>query len=466
MITRKAIDYLKQWKERSDRKPLVLRGARQVGKTTLVETFAKEYDVFLHLNLERPADRELFERYHEVSELLRAIFVHKNKIDHGTVLLFIDEIQYSKRAVAILRYFYEDLPRIHVITAGSLLETVIDVRKISFPVGRVEYLPIRPCTFLEFLSGTGNDFDVNVIQSFEADFVHDRLMKHFHEYTLVGGMPAIVSKYAENHDVLVLKRLYNSLLQAYKDDVEKYTRNATTIRAIRTILDVGWMQAGSTITFEKFGASDFSSKEMSPAFQTIQKAMLLELVYPSSSVQMPVLQNLRRQPKLLWLDTGLVNYFSGIQKEVFSVADIQDVWRGRIAEHIVGQELLALDDSILNKRQYWRRDKQGSEAEVDFIYKYNSMAIPVEVKSGHNSRLTSLHLFMDECPHDFAVRVWSQPLSLDEVTSPRTGKRFRLLSLPFYYVGILERILDKYFKLQTSNFKNEHHPSNLRRSPH
>ena len=442
MIQRKTIELLRQWKERNDRKPLVLRGARQVGKTTLVEEFAKEYDVFLHLNLEKDADRELFEQYNDVNDLLKAIFIHKNKMDKGSILLFIDEIQYSKKAVAILRYFYEELNRIHVITAGSLLETVIDIRKISFPVGRVEYLPVRPCSFLEFLNGIGNDFDIEVIQNLNAHFVHNRIMKYFHNYTLIGGMPAVVSKYAENQDILATKRVFNSLLQAYKDDIEKYTKNMNSIQAIRAILEFGWNSAGECISFEKFGNTTFSSKEMSLAFQTIQKAMLLELAYPTSATQMPLMPNFRKKPKLLWLDTGLVNYFSGIQKEVFSVKDIQDVWRGRIAEHIVAQELLTLDDSLLTTRIYWRRDKNSSEAEVDFVYKYNSLAIPIEVKSGHNSKLKSLHLYMNECPHTWAVRVWSQPLSVDEVTTFE-GKKFKLINLPFYYVGVLEKVLDK-----------------------
>jgi predicted AAA+ superfamily ATPase len=145
----------------------------------------------------------------------------------------------------------------------------------------------------------------------------------------------------------------------------------------------------------------------------------------------------------LWLDTGLVNYYAGIQKEVFSVKNIEDVWRGRIAEHIVAQELLTLDDSLLTKRIFWRREKETSAAEVDFVYKYESSAIPIEVKSGHNAHLKSLHLFMDECPHNIAVRVWSQPFSIDEVTTQK-GKKFKLLNLPFYYVGVLEEVLKKH----------------------
>ena len=444
MIHRSAFRFLIEWKESKGRKPLVIRGARQVGKTTLVKEFAKQYDVFLDLNLEKPADRQLFEDYQNVQELITAIFFHKEKRKtDGKTLLFIDEIQFSKPAVAILRYFYEEANAMHVIVAGSLLETIIDVRKISFPVGRVQYMALRPCSFLEFLDGIGQSFDRNLIQNLQVEsVVHERIIKAFHTYTLVGGMPAAVAQYAESQDVLSLKEVYESLLLSYQDDVEKYTNNAHLIRIIRTILSIGWASAGEIIAFERFGGTSYSSKEISTAFQTIQKAMLLDLVYPASETQMPLLPNFRKRPKLIWLDTGLVNFLSGIQREVFSVSDIQDVWRGRIAEHIVAQELLALSDSLLERRIYWRRDKQGSEAEVDFVYPYNGLAIPVEVKSGHNSKLKSLHLFMENAPHAIAVRVWSKPFSVDEVATPN-GKKFKLVNIPFYYVGVLNKVLEK-----------------------
>jgi predicted AAA+ superfamily ATPase len=444
MIQRNALNELQAWKNDKRRKPLVIRGARQVGKTTLIKKFGKEYDIFLPLNLENGKARQLFEDYEDVNKLIQAIFFFKGvQYREASTLLFIDEIQHSKRAVAMLRYFYEEANHIHVVVAGSLLETVMDMRTISFPVGRVQYMALRPCSFLEFLNGTGESFDAELVKNGQVESViHDRLVGHFHDYVLVGGMPAAVSAYAENRDILAVRNIYESLLASYQDDVEKYAASAALVKIIRDILTVGWSNAGETIAFEKFGGLPVKSREISLAFQTIQKAMLLELVYPTSSVQMPLLTNHRQRPKLIWLDTGLVNYFSGIQREVFSVKDIQDVWRGRIAEHIVAQELLTLDDSVLLKRQYWRRDKQGSEAEVDFVYKYNSLAIPIEVKSGHNSKLKSLHLFMDDAPHDIAVRVWSQPFSIDEPVSPR-GKKFKLYNLPFYYLGILEKILEK-----------------------
>ena len=447
MIHRNALKFLIEWKDSKGRKPLVIRGARQVGKTTLVKEFAKQYDVFLDLNLEKVADCRLFEDYQNVQELMTAIFFYKEKRKtDGKTLLFIDEIQFSKKAVAILRYFYEEANEIHVIVAGSLLETIIDVRKISFPVGRVQFMVLHPCSFLEFLDGMGKSFDIDLIQNLQVEsVVHERIIKAFRDYTLVGGMPEVISQYAENKDILSVKDVYESLLISYQDDVEKYTKNTNLTHIIRTILSVGWARAGETITFERFGGTSYSSKEISAAFQTIQKAMLLDLVYPTTETQIPLLQDFKKRPKLIWLDTGLVNFLSNIQREVFSVSDILDVWRGRIAEHIVAQELLSLSDSLLTKRIYWRRDKQGSEAEVDFLYQHNNWAIPVEVKSGHNSKLKSLHLFMETAPHAIAVRVWSNPFSIDEAITS-TGKKFKLINIPFYYVGVLNKILENFTK--------------------
>lgn len=444
VIQRNTLNKLRAWRFSETRKPLVLRGARQVGKTTLVKEFAKEYDIFLHLNLEKEDDCALFEANNDVNLLIQAIFMHKRQQQrNGSTLLFIDEIQNSRRAVAMLRYFYEEANHIHVIAAGSLLETVMDLRKISFPVGRVEFMALRPCSFTEFQNGTGDDFDAeNVCNLNVIPAIHERVMRQFREYTLVGGMPAAIVQYAKKRDVLSVSSIYTSHLQTYKDDVEKYSSSTALIKVIRTILEVGWTQAAEAIVFEGFANTHYHSREISEAFQTLSKAMLMELVYPTGEVQSPVLPNQRRKPKLLWLDTGLVNFAVGLQQDVFSTPDINDVWRGRIAEHIVGQELIALNDNILAKRSYWRNDKHGSDAEVDFLYPFQGLQIPIEVKSGHNARLRSLHQFMDATNHGLAIRFWSKPYSVDDVTTPN-GKHFRLVNVPFYYAGQVEPILGK-----------------------
>ena len=442
MISRLVVSDLIEWKEDSLRKPLILRGARQVGKTTVVQEFAKEFDVFLKLNLELEADNNLFETFKEINKLIEAIHLHcKKKVGSGTCLLFIDEIQSSPRAVAMLRYFYEEAKHIHVIAAGSLLESLMETKKISFPVGRVEFRMLRPFSFLEFLEGIDEKYDLDVVTNFKADLIHDRIMDHFNKFALVGGMPAIVVQYALKRDVLSLSRTYESLLESYKDDIEKYAENDTSAKVIRHIISTCWGYAGEEITFENFGASKFKSREMSIAFKTIEKAMLLELVYPTFETKLPILRDYRKKPKLICLDAGLVNFTAKIQEDVFFSQNIQDVWRGKLAEQIVAQELVSRNFSISETRHFWRRNKLGSEAEIDFIFPFKGNVIPVEVKSGVIGKLKSLHLFMDECPHNLAVRVWSKSFSIDQVKTPK-GKDFHLVNVPFYYVSQLKELLE------------------------
>lgn len=442
MIYRNLITYLRNWAKDNDRKPLVLRGARQVGKTTLVNEFSKDFDVFLKLNLDKEDERALFDKYKEINSLISAIYVLNGKLKRDApTLLFIDEIQNSPRAVAMLRYFYEEANWLYVIAAGSLLESLIN-RTISFPVGRVEYLAVHPCSFTEFLNGVGENFDQNLVETLQAEAVHSRLMQHFKNFAVVGGMPAVIMKYAQKRDILACNKLYDSLLTSYSDDVEKYAHTDTLIQIVRFIIAQGWRYAGATISFERFGDSNYRSREVGEAFRLLEKTMLLELVYPTTSVQLPLLSARSRKPKLIWLDGGIVNYVAGVRKELFSAIDILDVWRGMFAEQIVAQELIALETSVTRNRQYWVREKTTSSAEVDFVINFDGKAIPIEVKSGKNSKLKSLHLFMNYAPHDVAVRVWSQPFSVDVVRT-QAGKEFRLINVPFYYVCVLDKVLNK-----------------------
>ena len=443
MFQRNVLQQLEKWAHKKTRKPLVLRGARQVGKTTLVHTFGKTFDTYLYLNLERQSAATLFEANQETDLLLTAIHLHCNKArnEKGRTLLFIDEIQVSPQAVAQLRYFYEDTPDLYVIAAGSLLENLIETH-ISFPVGRVEYMAIRPCCFNEFLGAMGEteiEKALNTISIPEG--IHSKIMGLFNTYTLIGGMPEVIRHYVEHRDLVSINEIYESLLTGYKDDVEKYARNNVMIQVIRYVLQKGWPYAAQRISLGSFAGSAYKSREMGEAFRTLEKAMLLELSYPSTNYSVPINTEATRSPKLLWLDTGLVNYAAQIQKEVFGSKDILDAWRGNVAEQIVAQELLASDDRVSYKRNFWVRDKKGSDAEVDFIVQLDNKVIPIEVKSGHNARMKSLHLFMEETNHNIAVRVWSNPFSIDKVSTPK-GKEFLLYNIPFYYVRLLKQIID------------------------
>lgn len=440
MIERRLLSSLQEWKNSDSRKPLILRGARQVGKSTLVDEFAKSYDVYLKLNLDEPDDCQLFDWYITIEELIDAIYIRcQQKKEDKLTLLFIEEIQNSPKAVAMLRYFYEKAGHLHVIAAGSLLENLIDT-KTSFPVGRVQYLALRPCSFLEYLNGIGEDFDKELIENLQAEKAHTRIMKHFKNYCIVGGMPEAVMRYAKNKDILALDDIYDTLITSYSDDVEKYATNDTMTKVMRFIIKNGWTFGGNTISFEHFANSTYRSREMGEAFRTIEKAMLLELAYPVTSALLPLQPAYTRRPKLLWLDTGLINYVAGIREEVFSTNNIQGAWRGKVTEHIVAQELLAYNHKITARRHFWVNPQKGSDAEVDFVVAKNGLRVPIEVKSGINAHLRSLHSYMDAAPHDIAIRIWSNPLSIDEVVTQK-GKRFRLINLPFYYIGLLDKIL-------------------------
>jgi predicted AAA+ superfamily ATPase len=441
MFERRIILSLRKWADSPHRKPLVLRGARQVGKTTIIEEFAKDFDTFLSLNLEKKAQKALFEATDTPEDVLTAIYLLKNKEKKaGRTLLFIDEVQSSKKAVNLLRYFYEDLPELYVIAAGSLLETLIDVQ-ISFPVGRVDYLALRPCSFSEFLGAIGeNQIKEKLLKCELPEAIHSRVMKLFNEFVLVGGMPEVVARYAENRDIVALRKVYDALLNGYQDDVEKYANNKTERNVLRHILKNGWRYACQRIKFECFGESNYKSREVSEAFRTLEKAMVLELCYPTVSTGVPLSPDLKKSPKLLWLDTGIVNYAAKNQLNLFGTQDISGYWKGKIAEHIVGQELLSHNDSVSAQRNLWVRDAKNSQAEIDYVIQTDRQLIPVEVKSGHNSKIKSLHLFMDESKHDFAIRFWNSPMQKDIVELP-SGKKYTLLNLPFYYAEIIDNIM-------------------------
>lgn len=443
MFRRNALDWLIDWKNRENRKPLVIRGARQVGKTSLVRQFGEQFDSFLSFNLEVKEDLALFQREMSINELYEVMLATKNKAKStGSTLVFIDEIQNSPIAIKMLRYFYEELPYIHVIAAGSLLETMLN-REISFPVGRVEYMALHPCTFDEFLGAMGETGLQEMLRTLSVPtLLHEKVNALFNKYALIGGMPQVIANYAKNHDIIALDSIFQSLLAGYSDDVEKYKHSETSRNVLRYIISHGWDFASERITFERFGNSNYKSREVGDAFRTLQKAMLLELVYPTTETRLPIPQDLRKKPRLLWLDTGLVNYSAGIQSELFGKEDINDAWRGRIAEHIIGQEIIGQSYNFLERRNFWVREAKNSQAEVDFLYNSRRYGLlPIEVKSGANAHLKSLQTFMNASSCKSAIRFWSRPYSSDTIQK-EDGSTWQLHNLPYYYAGFLEKILE------------------------
>ena len=442
MFKRTSIKYLRQWADRDDRKPLVLRGARQVGKTTLVNLFAKDFDTYIYLNLEEKDTARLFSSDFSFSDLLSGIFFLANKSDDRKkrTLIFIDEIQNEPKAVATLRYFYEKRPDLYIIAAGSLLESLMG-RHISFPVGRVEYMALHPCTFVEFLIALGQEELAEAVDKLQVPMsLHERTIELFKKYMIVGGLPEAVANYAKHNDMVRLNAVFNALLTGYRDDVEKYASKSKEQDAIRYILNYGWTFAAHRIQFAKFTSSSFKSTDVSNAFRILEKTLLLELVYPQTSVSFPILPDLKKSPKLIWLDTGLVNYVAGMQEELLFSADSDELWNGDIAEHIVAQELLGASVAFGEKRMFWVRDARNSQAEVDFLIRYKSHLLPIEVKTGSNAKLKSLHLFMEESGEKVALRLWNGPLSSDTIVR-KNGVPFTLYNIPLYYTGHLNTFL-------------------------
>ncbi len=250
----------------------------------------------------------------------------------------------------------------------------------------------------------------------------------------------MVNRYAETRDLLALDDLFETLVQAYKDDVEKYAQGNKLVETACFILSYGWAYAGETVTLGNFAHSAYKAREVGEAFRLLEKAMLLELVYPTSSVLLPIVPETKRMPKLIWFDTGMVNYQAGIRKEIIGATDILDVWKGHVAEQVVAQELLALTDKVGQKRAFWARSNNG--AEVDFVYHFDGNLYPIEVKNGHNAHLRSVQEFISRSLVDVAVRVWSGSYSIDTVRTS-SGKPFRLINLPFYLLGSLEHVLNE-----------------------
>jgi len=430
---RKLTGELNQWKTSSSRKPLILRGARQVGKTTLIGMFAAGFDFFINLDLNKNEDKQIFEKNDNITTIIQILFLKAN-ISPGSdakVLIFLDEIQNSPGAIKLLRYFYEQASHLYIIAAGFLLESILD-NQISFPVGRVEYLILRPFSFEEYLMAHQEDSVLKIYKKLPFPvYGHKKLMALFVEYALIGGMPEVVKHYLENKDIVAVGRIFENLITGYSDDVEKYAKNDHQQKIIRHIIHNAIRLAGERIKFEGFASSNYKSKDIGEGFRILEKTFLLSLVYPTTNTKIPVIENKRKSPKLHILDTGILNYFAGVQLMILNNGLLDTVFEGRIAEHIVGQELLSLKSNVSAKNHFWIKEKKQSNAEVDYVLQIDDLLIPVEVKLGKTGRLRSLMEFIDLCPHHFAVRIYSGELKV-ETAKTLKGKEFTLLNLPFY----------------------------------
>jgi predicted AAA+ superfamily ATPase len=426
-------NYLHQWKKSESRKPLIIRGARQVGKTTLIRDFAKSYQNSIVLNLEKKGDLRYFEDFEDVKTIVEALFLANRILSSaiGKTLLFIDEIQESPKAIQLLRYFYEDIPELHVISAGSLLEFAM--RKVhSFPVGRVEFLYLHPLNFQEYLDATGEQELLNQLKTVPVKPVaHKLLMDAFHRYAIIGGMPEVVKTDVQQRSLSDLPRVYESILGTYKNDVEKYTSNDTERKIIKHLMDTSPLYLDERIKFQGFGNSNYKSREVGEAFRTLDDAKIVRLIYPTTDINPPLKADLKKAPRLQFLDTGLVNYSLGIQAEMLAMQDLNSAYKGAVIPHLVTQELISLQSISAQTPSFWVREKAQSSAEVDLLYSYQGLIIPIEVKSGSTGSLKSLHQFIDAVDHPYAIRMYAGTFNVEKAVTPNK-KSYLLMNLPYY----------------------------------
>jgi len=323
-----------------------------------------------------------------------------------------------------------------------LLEIALHEKHISFPVGRVDHLFMHPVSFGEFLGAVKASEALGAVNTFPFPaYAQDEMLRQFHRYVLIGGMPEIVARYAETRDITGLSGIYNSLLTSFEDDIGKYARNPTAATVLRHCIEAVPFQAGARIKFAGFGQSNYRSREVGEALRTLQRAMLIYLLYPSPSVEPPITPNMKKPPRLQFLDTGLLNYYAGLQDQVLQHKDLHGFYRGVLAEHIVGQELLCIDPDTRKKSCFWSRDKAQSAAEVDFLLLHGGSVVPVEVKSGKAGALRSLHQFIDGSGCRLAVRLYSGPLELQQ-TRTVSGTPFELLNMPYFLTSQIHEYID------------------------
>jgi predicted AAA+ superfamily ATPase len=441
---------LSEWKKKANRKPLILRGARQVGKTTLIKEFAKTYKFQLYLNLEKKADSRYFEQTDDVKTIVESLFISNNMVakDLHNTILFIDEIQEQPKAIQLLRYFYEELPDLHVIAAGSLLEfTLKDVQ--SFPVGRVEFLYLYPFNFIEYLQAINHQASLEQLKSIPIKPVaHKTLLNLFNRYVIIGGMPEVVSEYATSKNVSNLAPIFESIWSTYISDSEKHVSSPTAKNVIKHIMAVAAYSVDQRIKFQNFGKSNYQSREVGEAMRNLHQAKIIQLIYPTTSTEPPILPDLKKSPRLQFLDTGILNYILGTSAQMLVLEDLSQSYKGAIIPHIITQELISIQSKKAELPHFWVREKKQSSAEVDLVYVIDGKVVPIEIKSGSTGTLKSLHQFIERTNHPYAVRIYAGEFDIQKATTPN-GVPYLLMNLP-YYLGTL---IPEYLAYFVKNYK-------------
>jgi len=399
---------LRRWQESTRRKPLILRGARQVGKTWSLKEFGKSrFESLALVDLERNQPlRKLFDGDLKVTRICSDLeVILQQKITPGKTLLFFDEIQACPRAITALRYFYEEMPELHVVAAGSLLEFALE--ESSFPVGRVQFLNLYPLCFAEYLEAIGNIPAATAVLGNPAEIspaVHDLLREELKRYFFIGGMPAAVKAYLENNSLHDAFEVQQEIAESYRMDFAKYTPRVDRF-CIDSVFTSLSQHIGKQIKYARLGEG-YSNPTLKKAFDALCLAQVARRIPSVDPSGLPLGATASAKLfKALMLDIGLMRYLSGMPNDIeYAKSDLLAIYRGAMAEQFVGQEMLVSQQGAL---YYWERQAKSSSAEVDYLAVLNGKIHPVEVKSGATGSLRSLHLFLASYPECGTALVFS-----------------------------------------------------------
>ncbi|HEV3269385.1 MAG TPA: AAA family ATPase [Candidatus Rhabdochlamydia sp.] len=391
---------LKNWKSSSNRKSLILRGARQVGKTFSVRKLGKTYTDFHEVNLEKRTDlHSIFEKNLDPLRILRDLSIDRGEpIRPRETLLFFDEIQACPQAMLSLRYFYEEMKELHVIGAGSLLEFAIE--QIGLPVGRVQTLTVFPMSFSEFLAAKGQTLLLEAIceKAILSEAAQGNIIRFLSEYFVIGGLPEIVGSWTSNEQPLEVKDKLGTIVTTYQQDFEKYAKKSQ-LKYLNLLLQHIPLQIGKKFKFQ--GIGEYRKRELAPCLELLEKAHVIHMVYHSSGQGIPLgAQSDLERYKVIFFDVAITQQLLGLDlKGWFLKPEDKFINQGELVESFVGQEMIAYAPPDMRKTLfYWQREVRGSEAEIDYLSTIKGEVVPIEVKAGKGSTLKSLHSFLSSHP--------------------------------------------------------------------
>jgi uncharacterized protein len=400
-MEREIFEDLLKWKESETKKPLLLRGARQVGKTYIVRKLGRLFSNFVEVNFESESEVSSFFKANLLPDNIcskLSIYYNVSIID-GKTLLFFDEIQACPEAIKSLRFFYEKRPNLHVIAAGSLLEFALK-NLSSYGVGRIHSMFMYPLSFNEFLKAAGQDSLLKIKQSSNSnnrldEVFHNKLKEMFIKFLIIGGMPEVVSTYLKMDDITKTQRVLDDIIISLEDDFAKYSERVNIARLKDVFMSILY-QTGNK--FNITGSSESGNfQQKKEALEMLVMAGLCYKVYHSSANGIPLAaeKNLKKF-KLIFFDTGILQRSLLLKLGDFLVADsLEMINKGNIVEQYVGLEYLKACHRFTKPELfYWQREKYGSSAEVDYLIEKNNKIIPIEVKSGIQGKMQSLFMFL------------------------------------------------------------------------